>query len=159
MSPEQEPLTPFERNARTVLEESVQRVDARTRSRLNQARQAALAAAAAGPAWWRSFTLMPAAGAVAAALLVAVTLWHREPASELPVLDAQRSAVEDMDPDAFDDCVRINLGSMFRCTRLAVPMLRELPGSIVFQYLARDRRIGARAIADGAGAPVRGRAP
>ena len=97
MSPEQEPLTPFERNARTVLEESVQRVDARTRSRLNQARQAALAAAAAGPARWRSFTLMPAAGAVAAALLVTVTLWHREPASELPVLDAQRSAVEDMD--------------------------------------------------------------
>jgi len=41
------------------------------------------------------------------------------------------AAVEDMDPDAFDDCVRINLGSMFRCTRLAVPMLRELPGSIV----------------------------
>ena len=34
MSPEQEPLTPFERNARTVLEESVQRVDAHTRSRL-----------------------------------------------------------------------------------------------------------------------------
>jgi hypothetical protein len=97
MSPEQEPLTPFERNARTVLEESVQRIDARTRSRLNQARQAALAAAAARPAWWRSFTLMPAAGVGAAALLVAVTLWHREPASELPVLDAQRSAVEDMD--------------------------------------------------------------
>ena len=97
MSPEQEPLTPFERNARTVLEESVQRVDARTRSRLNQARQAALAAAAAGPARWRSFTLMPAAGAVAAALLVTVMLWHREPASEVPVLDAQRSAVEDMD--------------------------------------------------------------
>jgi len=41
------------------------------------------------------------------------------------------AAVEDMDPDAFDDCVRINLGSMFRCTRLAVPMLRQLPGSIV----------------------------
>jgi hypothetical protein len=97
MSPEPEPLTPLERNARTVLEESVQRIDARTRSRLNQARQAALAAAAERPAWWRSFTLMPAAGAVAAALLVAVTLWHREPASELPVLDAQRSAVEDME--------------------------------------------------------------
>ena len=39
--------------------------------------------------------------------------------------------VEEMDPDAFDDCVRINLGSMFRCTRKAVPMLRERPGSIV----------------------------
>jgi len=41
------------------------------------------------------------------------------------------AAVEDMDPEAFDECVRINLGSMFRCTHLAVPMLRERPGSIV----------------------------
>ena len=39
--------------------------------------------------------------------------------------------VEDMDPAAFDDCVRVNLGSMFRCTRRAVPLLRDLPGSIV----------------------------
>jgi NAD(P)-dependent dehydrogenase (short-subunit alcohol dehydrogenase family) len=41
------------------------------------------------------------------------------------------AAVDEMDPAAFDDCVRVNLGSMFRCTRLAVPMLRERPGSIV----------------------------
>jgi len=41
------------------------------------------------------------------------------------------AAVDEMDPDSFDECVRINLGSMFRCTRVAVPMLRELPGSIV----------------------------
>lgn len=39
--------------------------------------------------------------------------------------------VETMDPDAFDECVRIDLGTMFRCTRLAVPMLRETKGSIV----------------------------
>ena len=39
--------------------------------------------------------------------------------------------VEDMDPAAFDECVRVNLGSMFRCTRNAVPLLRDLPGSIV----------------------------
>ena len=39
--------------------------------------------------------------------------------------------VENMDPEAFDECVRVDLGSMFRCTRLAVPMLRERPGSIV----------------------------
>jgi hypothetical protein len=98
MSAEHEPLTPFEASARTVLEYGVQSVDARTRSRLNQARQAALAAAAAPrPVWWRSLTLMPAAGAAAAAVLVAVTLWHPEPATDLPVLDAQRSAVEDMD--------------------------------------------------------------
>jgi NAD(P)-dependent dehydrogenase (short-subunit alcohol dehydrogenase family) len=41
------------------------------------------------------------------------------------------ASVDEMDPDAFDSCVRINLGSMFRCTRLAVPLLRERPGSIV----------------------------
>jgi NAD(P)-dependent dehydrogenase (short-subunit alcohol dehydrogenase family) len=41
------------------------------------------------------------------------------------------AAVEEMDPDAFDHCVRVNVGSMFRCTRKAVPFLRERPGSIV----------------------------
>jgi NAD(P)-dependent dehydrogenase (short-subunit alcohol dehydrogenase family) len=39
--------------------------------------------------------------------------------------------VDEMDPDAFDHCVQVNLGSMFRCTRKAVPLLRALPGSIV----------------------------
>jgi NAD(P)-dependent dehydrogenase (short-subunit alcohol dehydrogenase family) len=39
--------------------------------------------------------------------------------------------VDEMDPAAFDRCVRVNLGSMFRCTRRAVPLLRERPGSIV----------------------------
>ena len=89
MSPAPEPLTTFERNARTVLEESVRRIDARTRSRLNQARHAALEAAQHAPhGRWRSFTLMPAAGAAAAAVLVAVTLWHRNPGGELPLLEA-----------------------------------------------------------------------
>ena len=94
-----ESQTEFERNARIVLEESVRRIDARTRSRLNQARHAALAAAGGRRrAWWSSFTLMPAAGAVAAALLVAVVLWHREPAGTQPLaLDGQHPAVEDME--------------------------------------------------------------
>lgn len=39
--------------------------------------------------------------------------------------------VDEMDPEAFDRCVQVNLGSIFRCTRLAVPLLRERPGSIV----------------------------
>ncbi len=39
--------------------------------------------------------------------------------------------VDEMDPEAFDHCVRVNLGSMFRCTRKAVPLLRERRGSIV----------------------------
>ncbi len=98
MSPANEPLTTFERNARTILEESVLRIDARTRSRLNQARHAALEAAQ-GPrrTRWRSFTLMPAAGVAAVAVLVAVTLWHRNPGGELPLLEGQHSAMEDID--------------------------------------------------------------
>jgi anti-sigma-K factor RskA len=96
MSPKNEPLTEFERKARELLEESVSRIDGRIRSRLNQARHAALAAAGARrPAWWRSLTVMPTAGAAAAALLLAVVLWHRQPSGEPPVLEAQHA--EDMD--------------------------------------------------------------
>jgi hypothetical protein len=92
------PSTEFERNARAVLEESISRIDARTRSRLNQARQAAVEMAGAGHRpRWRSFTLMPAAG-VAAAALVALMLWHREPAlHEPPTLEGRTPAVEDID--------------------------------------------------------------
>jgi hypothetical protein len=101
MSPAEQSLTAFERNARTVLEESVRRIDARTRSRLNQARHAALEAAGKRRrVWWRSFTLMPAAGAVAAALLVALLLWHRGPergAIGTAFVDPQHVVVEDMD--------------------------------------------------------------
>ena len=93
------PVTDFERNARLVLEEGVSRIDARTRSRLNQARQLAVEAAAARHRpWWRSIAFMPAAGAATAALLVAVMLWHREPAvREQPLLEGRAPAVEDID--------------------------------------------------------------
>jgi hypothetical protein len=68
----------FERHAREVLGESVTRVNARVRSRLNQARQAALAEIEARPrSAWRLPTLMPAAGAAAAAAVVAVVLITR----------------------------------------------------------------------------------
>ncbi len=93
-------LTELERNAKLVLEESVRRIDARTRSRLNQARHAALALTRSRRrAWWASFTLMPAAGAAAAALVVAVVLWQREPHGAPPLtLEAPHAAVvEDMD--------------------------------------------------------------
>jgi anti-sigma-K factor RskA len=97
MSPMNEPLTEFERNARAVLEESLSRIDGRTRSRLTQARHAALEASGARRrAWWRSLTLMPTAGAATAALLVAVVLWHGQPSGEAPLLEAQHAA-EDMD--------------------------------------------------------------
>jgi hypothetical protein len=100
MSRTEESLSEFERSARVVLEESVRRIDARTRSRLNQARHAALEAAGSRRRFsWRGLTLMPAAGAAAAALLVAFVLWQRP--AQLPVSaapEAQRAAVaEDVD--------------------------------------------------------------
>ena len=98
MSPAEEPLTPFERNARAVLAEGVQRIDARTRSRLNQARQAALAEAARPRrSFLRGFSMMPVAGAAAAAVLVAVTLWHHQPAGDTSGGEGSHLAVEDMD--------------------------------------------------------------
>ena len=99
MSPANETVTEFERNARVVLDRSISRIDARTRSRLNQARQAAVAAATSRrrPLWLRGPMLMPATG-VAMALLVALVLWHREPSGvEMPITEAQSSSVEDMD--------------------------------------------------------------
>jgi len=84
MSAQGEQLTDFERRSRLVLEESVLRIDGRVRSRLNQARHAAVEAASARhrPMFWRFFTLVPTAGAAAAALLLATVLWHRVPDGE-----------------------------------------------------------------------------
>jgi hypothetical protein len=65
----------FEQRASEVLGESVTRVDARVRSRLNQARHAALEEIAQGHrSFWRRPVLMPATGAVAAAAVVAFVL-------------------------------------------------------------------------------------
>ncbi|HTC15929.1 MAG TPA: hypothetical protein VK695_09040 [Steroidobacteraceae bacterium] len=98
MSLGDETVSEFERNARTVLEHSLTHIDGRTRSRLNQGRQAALEAAGARRrAWWRSLTLMPAAGAVAAAVLVSIVLWRAHPVTEPPPLESQRATVEDLD--------------------------------------------------------------
>jgi hypothetical protein len=65
----------FERHTRELLEESVSRIDGRIRSRLNQARHAAIAEASRRPSLWGRLSLMPAAGALAAAALVAFVLW------------------------------------------------------------------------------------
>ena len=110
MSPADETVTEFERNARTVLEASLARIDARTRSKLNQARHAALAAAARPRRpGWRSLTLMPA-GAVAAALLVAVVLWQHAPSGSGPDEVARAGAVEDLDLLADSDALDLMEG-------------------------------------------------
>lgn len=65
----------FERHARAALGESVTRIDARVRSRLNQARHAAMEELAAPRgSFWRSPVAMPATGAVAAVVLAALIL-------------------------------------------------------------------------------------
>lgn len=96
----------FEHQLHALLDESVQRVGGRARSRLNQARHAALTEAARrsrwhlplrAAAWIRSrLSWMPAAGAVAAAVLVAFLLWPHGPPG-YPAVEANHTTVEDLD--------------------------------------------------------------
>jgi hypothetical protein len=93
----------FEQHARALLEDGVMRIDGRIRSRLNQARHAALAEAARSHSpFWRRFTLMPAASAVAAAALVAFVIWPHAHTRGGDPLSAENSGahpttVEDLD--------------------------------------------------------------
>lgn len=88
----------LEQRARALLGESVTRVDARVRSRLNQARQAALEEIGARRRpLWRGPLFMQATGAAAAAVLVALILSaHLRHDTAMPVA-AEGS------PAAFDD--------------------------------------------------------
>ena len=95
--------TDFEKRTQEVLEESAGRLDGRTRSRLTQARHAALAQLEQPSRnWWRSYV---PAGAAAAVAVLAVFMWSG-PRTQPPVA----SPVEDMDlladsdaPDFVDD--------------------------------------------------------
>ncbi len=100
-----EETTEFERHTRALLEESVARIDGRIRSRLNQARHAALEEASRRPSFWRRFSVMPAAGAVAATVLVAFVLWpHAHQNDSMPTENGH--VAEDLellaDSDALD---------------------------------------------------------
>jgi hypothetical protein len=99
MSAPEEPTSEFEKRTRALLEESVSRTDGRIRSRLNQARHAAMDAVPSGR---RSFfgerQWLPLSGAVAAALLVAVVMWTRTPDPTLPVVaDSAQTTFDDLD--------------------------------------------------------------
>jgi hypothetical protein len=102
MSPQDERLLKFEEQTRAVLTESVTRIDSRVRSRLNQARQAAIAEVSR-PSWRPRFLLMPAAGAVAAAAMVAMLLWQQPHQVASPVSDGGQVAAEDLDLIADSD--------------------------------------------------------
>jgi hypothetical protein len=81
MTTKMDNTTELERRTRAVLEESIKRIDARARSRLNQARHAALESAPRRPLAFRGFRLIPVTGgAVAAAVLaVAFVLFAQHP--------------------------------------------------------------------------------
>ena len=106
MSRDSNGTTDFEHQLRTRLEESVRRVGGRARSRLNQARQAAVAEAGRRSQWrvplraveWiRPRPMwMPATGAVAAAVLVAFVLWPHAP-QVYPAVEANHTTAEDLD--------------------------------------------------------------
>ena len=100
-----EELTEFERHARALLEDSAARVNGRIRSRLTQARHAALEEASRRPSFWRRFHLMPAASAVAAAVLIAIVLWPHSRQGESILTEGPHTG-EDLellaDSDALD---------------------------------------------------------
>lgn len=68
----------LERRTRELLDESVEALDARTRSRLTRARQAAIdSASAAGGARSGAWTLWAPVGGLVAAAVLAVMFWPR----------------------------------------------------------------------------------
>jgi ferric-dicitrate binding protein FerR (iron transport regulator) len=87
----------LEQRARALLEDSVLRIDGRVRSRLNQARYAAVEEASRRPSFWRRFSLMPAASAVAAAALVAFVLWPHSRHQGDSIIESGHGTVEDLD--------------------------------------------------------------
>lgn len=97
----------FERQLRTLLQEGVQRVGGRARSRLNRARHAALAEAARPRRRWqlplwpaalagRRLGWLPASGVIAAAVLVGLVLWPRSQPI-YPAVEASHTTVADLD--------------------------------------------------------------
>lgn len=77
----------FEQRARELLSESVTHVDSHIRSRLTQARHAALEAATAQHSPWRRRAALPVGLATAAAItLVAVLAWQQR-GVQVPVAD------------------------------------------------------------------------
>lgn len=93
----------FERRSRELYDDSVDAVDMRIRSRLTQARHAALAAADGAAARPRWLNLAPAYGA-AAALVLGVALWVNHAQSDkFTAMTDGRNGIEDLELVASND--------------------------------------------------------
>jgi hypothetical protein len=95
----------LEERSRALFLESVEGLDMRTRSRLNQARQAAVAAAdnARGRPWLTRMPVLGSAGGLAAAALLGVVLWFGGPLHPNTHPVPAESALEDLDLVASSD--------------------------------------------------------
>src|SRR5512139_801100 len=103
MSNEEHDSTPFERRAAELLRDSADALDAATRSKLTQARHAALANISSRPAWLDLRVLAPG-GAVAAAAVVSVLFWSG--AADRPAGDT--GAFDDIELLADSDAYEIS---------------------------------------------------
>ena len=94
----------LEERSRALFLESVEGLDMRTRSRLNQARQAAVVAAAdSARGWLLRMPLLSSAGGVAAAAVLGVALWFGGPLHLTTHPVPAESAFEDLDLVASSD--------------------------------------------------------
>jgi len=94
----------FETRSRALFQDSVDGLDMRIRSRLTQARSAALEAAQRRPSWWLGWKVWTPAAGVTAAAILGVVLWLGLPPGHQggTVADAQTS-FEDLDLVASSD--------------------------------------------------------
>ena len=93
----------LEERSRALFLESVEGLDMRTRSRLNRARQAAVAAADSPRGWFLRRPVLSSAGGVAAAAVLGVALWFGGPLHHTTHPVPAESAFEDLDLVASSD--------------------------------------------------------
>jgi hypothetical protein len=86
---------PFEERSREVFDDSVERLDARTRSRLNQARQRALEEVKKGSA--RRYWLAAPLGGLAAAALIALVMIRTGGEAVAPGSEETAMTLDDID--------------------------------------------------------------
>jgi len=99
---------PLEERSRALFRDSVENLDMRIRSRLTQARSAAIAAAAGKRPWFLSLTTWAPAAGVTAAAVLGVALWLGSPLGhqvghQAATLAGAQSNLEDLDLVASSD--------------------------------------------------------
>ena len=95
----------LEERSRALFQDSVERIDMRTRSRLTQARHAALEAAerARPRTWFMRVPVLTSAAGVAAAAVLGVSLWLHAPVAHHGAVSADAASFEDLDIVAASD--------------------------------------------------------